>query len=29
MLDKTGSIPLSGDTICFQASRCDSGVGRH
>lgn len=24
MLDKTGRIPLGGDTICFQASACDS-----
>lgn len=24
MLDKTGHIPLGGDTVCFQASACDS-----
>lgn len=24
MLDKTGHIPMGGDTICFQASACDS-----
>jgi hypothetical protein len=24
MLDKTGKIPLGGDTVCFQASACDS-----
>lgn len=24
MLDKTGHVPLGGDTVCFQASRCDS-----
>jgi hypothetical protein len=24
MLDKTGQIPMGGDTICFQASACDS-----
>jgi hypothetical protein len=24
MLDKTGRIPMGGDTICFQASACDS-----
>jgi hypothetical protein len=30
MLDKSGSIPLSGDTICFQASRCgDSNASGH
>jgi hypothetical protein len=23
ILDKTGSVPLGGDTLCFQASRCD------
>jgi hypothetical protein len=24
MLDKTGQIPMGGDTVCFQASACDS-----
>ena len=24
MLDKTGQIPMGGDTVCFQASSCDS-----
>jgi hypothetical protein len=24
MLDKTGKIPLGGDTVCFQAFACDS-----
>lgn len=24
MLDKTGKIPMRGDTLCFQASACDS-----
>ena len=23
ILDKTGSVPLDGDTLCFQASQCD------
>ena len=27
ILDKTGRIPLGGDTLCFQASRCGGGLG--
>jgi hypothetical protein len=29
MLDKTGKIPLNGDTVCFQASRCDRDAVGH
>jgi hypothetical protein len=29
ILDKTGDIPLNGDTICFQASKCDSLSSGH
>jgi hypothetical protein len=28
ILDKTGRLPLGGDTLCFQASRCGGGWGR-
>jgi hypothetical protein len=29
MLDKTGKIPLGGDTVCFQASKCDRAAAAH